>query len=355
MKTVQRCERHSLGDRAGRPLPERVRLHLCRCGRTARGRVARRPAHGSSGTLRLLWLHTYQKSLWPFKCFAASDLCVDFFLSIVVLGARLRSPCDKKRQRGTCFTCCQYTASCPPLPTQRTIDWVWVARCFSFLSVRLSFGSARRSSSARALLVCDRTLPCKNDHPYLSNVIHSVPDRFRSAWDMDHDAQDVCSSFGALVPVDVSRDLLLALSDVGSTIRCGVPLDDALQVRWGPGRFRALRNSRSLVRRGGDRVYGRCSSSSHARSWGLARWEHDPFPRGRFARHTGGPNLRIFYHAPVGDLPHRLSECPAFDDVGGHRSLSIGPSEHSKTKYIVSLQFFVMWDGSHQRTNEQPM
>ena len=48
---------------------------------------------------------------------------------------------------------------------------------------------------------------------------------------------------------------------------------------------------------------------------GLARWRHDPFPKGRSARHIGGPNVSIFCHAPVGDLHQCLQECPAFDDV----------------------------------------
>ena len=54
-----------------------------------------------------------------------------------------------------------------PVPTQRTISWVWVARCFSFTSARQTFRSARRSLSAKTLLMCDRRSPCGNDHPYL--------------------------------------------------------------------------------------------------------------------------------------------------------------------------------------------
>ena len=62
-------------------------------------------------------------------------------------------------------------------------------------------------------------------------------------------------------------------------------------------------------------VYGRSSSSSHARLWGLARWGHDPFPGGRAARHLGSSMSCAFCSSATGDLFHCLAECVAFNDL----------------------------------------
>ena len=57
-------------------------------------------------------------------------------------------------------------------------------------------------------------------------------------------------------------------------------------------------------------VFGRGSSTIHARAWGLARWGHDPFRGGRAARHRGVPLGCPLCSAPVGDLVHCLTALP---------------------------------------------
>ena len=55
-------------------------------------------------------------------------------------------------------------------------------------------------------------------------------------------------------------------------------------------------------------IYGRASSSAHARSWGLARWSHDPFLE--VEQPATGRCLSIFATLQSGDILHFLSVCP---------------------------------------------
>ena len=62
-------------------------------------------------------------------------------------------------------------------------------------------------------------------------------------------------------------------------------------------------------------VYSQSVDAGLARWWGLARYGHDPGPRGRAARHRNSSPVCSFCCADVGDLAHCLSYCPAFSDL----------------------------------------
>ena len=70
--------------------------------------------------------------------------------------------------------------------------------------------------------------------------------------------------------------------------------------------------------------YGRSSIPSHARSWGLACWGHDPFPGGRAAKHLGLSLCRAFCVRPP------LLTCSTV-------CLSAPPSRTFKTSGAVSV------------------